>query len=117
MVEAPAPAGPWCKAAAVTPAVAASEADIVAVVDADCWVPGLAEAVEAVEVGAAWSLPHLRVHRLAEEATTAVLAGADFEGQKLAQRPYAGIIGGGAVVARREVIEAHPMDQRFTGWG
>lgn len=117
VVEALAPDGPWCKAAAVTPAVEASEADIVAVVDADCWLPGLGEAVDAVQAGAPWAIPHLKVNRLTEEASAAVLAGHDFDGQKLVQRPYGGIIGGGAVVARREVILSTPLDARFTGWG
>lgn len=99
------------------PALEASEAEIVAVVDADVWAPGLGRAVTAVQKGASWALPHQKVHRLTEEATAAVLAGAGFEGQKLAQRPYAGFIGGGAVVAPREAIEEVPLDRRFIGWG
>ena len=112
-----APGGePWCKAGAVNPAVAGSSADIVCVVDADVLVD-LDRAVRAVENGWSWAVPHTTVRRLTESATDAVLAGEAPEGQELCQRPYPGVVGGGVVVARREVLLDCPLDPRFVGWG
>ena len=107
----------WCKAAAVNPAVAKSTADVIVQADADVWTDGLGEAIQQIEAGAPWAVPHNLVHRLSEVGTQAVLDGADWSAQPLAQRPYAGLIGGGIVVARREVFEAVPLDMRFKGWG
>jgi hypothetical protein len=122
VVEAPAPEGAWCKGAAINPAVEASEAEIVIQADADCWTDGLADGVAAVEAGAGWAIPHLKVWRLSEEATAAVLGGADWEQETrreggLAQRSYNGLAGGGLVVARRETLLEVPIDERFRGWG
>lgn len=108
---------PWVKADAVMPAVERSAADIVVVADADCWCDGTAAAVEAVEAGARWAVPHGKVHRLTEVATAAVLGGLDPEGLPTEQRPYLAYIGGGIVVARREVLLDVPLDPRFIGWG
>lgn len=122
VVEASASDGPWCKAAAINPAVEATDAEIVVQADADVWSDGLAEAVTAVEAGAPWAVPHLDVCRLSEEATNAVLAGGNWRDAfsakgGAAQRPYHGFLGGGIVVARREVMVSAPIDVRFTGWG
>lgn len=117
VVEAQAPSGPWIKALAVAPAIEASEAEIIIQADADCFTDGLLDAVQAVEDGAGWAVPHLKVHRLSEEGTEAVYTGKDWRGQKLMQRPYQGFLGGGIVVARREVFEAAPLDRRFISWG
>jgi hypothetical protein len=108
---------PWCKAAAVSPAVKTCAADVVVMADSDVWTDGLTEAVRAVEDGAPWSMPHTKVLRLDEAGTDAVLAGGDWADQPLTQRPYKGIEGGGVVVASREVIHSIPLDSRFTGWG
>lgn len=115
-----APDGPWVKAAAVNPAVAASTADVVVVADADVWCDGLDAAITAVQAGAAWAVPHHRVMRLTAASTAAVLAGADHRdagAMRLAERPYPGVAGGGLVVARRDVLEEVPLDARFVGWG
>jgi hypothetical protein len=117
LLEAPAPDGPWCKGAALAPAIESTEAEIIVQADADVWADGLAEAVRAVADGAPWALPHTLVHRLTEEATAAVLAGADWRDQPLAQQPYKGIEGGGFVVASKTVLEAVPVDPRFVFWG
>ncbi len=109
-----APPGPWIKARAVQ--AAGSTADVLVIHDADVWCDGLADAVAAVEAGAAWAVPHKPVHRLSEEATTAVLAGDPFGGV-LAQRPYGGHAGGGITVVARSVYESTPLDPRFCGWG
>lgn len=117
VIEASAPPGPWCKAAAVGPAIDVCDAEIIVQGDSDVWTEGLAAAVEAVEDGAPWALPHIQVHRLDVEGTAAVLGGAPWADQPLAQRPYQGIIGGGYVVAPRVALQAVPLDPRFVGWG
>lgn len=117
ITEARAPEGPWVKALAVTPAIEASEAEIIVQADADCFTDGLADAVQAVEDGAGWAAPHRKVYRLSEEGTEALLAGEDWRRQKLTQRPYQGFLGGGIVVARRDALEVAPLDRRFVAWG
>ena len=113
------PPGPWVKASAVTPAVEASSADVVVMVDADCWVPGLLSAIGAVADGHPWAIPHTTVYRLSEDRTAAVLAGADpnhTAGVDLAEPPYRGFAGGGAVVLPRTTYLDVPLDPRFEGW-
>lgn len=118
VIEAPAPPGPWVKALAAMPAVtAAPPGAIVVVADADVWTDGLRDAIQAVQDGAGWAIPHWTVHRLAETATDAMLAGGDWRGQPLARRAYQGLAGGGVVVALRETLLQVPLDPRFIGWG
>jgi len=117
ITEALAPPGEWCKAAAANPAIARSTADIIVQADADVWCDDLLPAVGAVRAGVPWAVPHNLVHRLSEAGTEAVLEGGEWRGQPLAQRPYAGFIGGGVVIAHREIFEAVPLDERFVGWG
>jgi hypothetical protein len=113
-----APAGPWCKAAAVNPAASASRADVLVVHDADVWTPGLGAAVAAVEAGAGWAVPHTGLFRLTQESTAAVLAGEEpNRHMSLDERAYRGLIGGGIIIAPRETLLAVPIDPRFTGWG
>lgn len=109
--------GPWVKARAVRAAALVAEAEILVLADADVWAEGLIEAVQAVESGADWALPHRGVFRLTEEATGAVLRGEDPEGQPVEQRPYLGIEGGGVTVLRRETLFDVPLDPRFIAWG
>ncbi len=121
LIQAGVPAEKWRKGAAVNPAVAHCRAEIVVLADADVWTEGLTAAVAAVDDGAAWAMPHYNLHRLSEEGTSAVLAGADWREQALddldGKKPYRGIMGGGVLVARRETLEEIPVDERFTGWG
>jgi len=119
VVVAEAPPGLWVKARAVMPAVAAAPADeLLLVADADVWCGGLARAVEGIEEDASWAIPHSGVFRLSEEATAAVLAGTELDGDlPLEQRPYKGTEGGGLVIARREALLEVPVDPRFRGWG
>lgn len=110
-------AGPWCKAAAVMPAVEAAEDGVVIVADADCWTDRLSAAVAAVDAGAPWAMPHRLVRRLDEVGTVAVIAGAAWDAAVVAEQPYDGVHGGGFVVARRETLLRVPIDARFVGWG
>jgi hypothetical protein len=117
VVEAPAPDGAWSKGAAIASAIGSSEAEIVVQADADVWMDGVATAVEAVRDGAAWAIPHDFVHRLGDAGTAALISGSGWQRFPLAQKPYRGIEGGGAVIARRELLEEVPVDPRFIGWG
>lgn len=112
-----APPGPWVKAKAVTPAVEATDADVVVVADADAFTEGLAEAVQRVEAGHGWAIPHRRVMRLNEASTAAVLSGAAPHRQRLAEPGYVGMAGGGIVVLKRSTYLTVPLDPRFQGWG
>lgn len=108
---------PWCKADAVMPAVERSRADVVVVADADVWCDEIERAVRIVQAGTSWAIPHWTVHRLTEQATREVLAGAEWTDQPLEERAYRGVPGGGIVVARRDVLLDVPLDARFVGWG
>lgn len=110
--------GPWCKASAVADGLTRADGDLLVIHDADVWCDRLADAVEAVELGAPWAVPHRQVRRLTREATAEVLAGGELhDGLPLAQRPYTGYSGGGIVVLPHASYEQVPFDQRFTGWG
>lgn len=115
-----APEGPWVKAAAVMPVLAAYDFDIVIVADADVWVDELGNAVRNVQDGAVWAIPHTHVYRLDQQATDLVLAGASATTigvQHYVERPYIGVAGGGLVVARADTLLDVPLDPRFIGWG
>lgn len=85
--------------------------------DGDVWCDGLAAAVEVLEAGAPWVIPHLTVHRLNEAGAERVYAGEDpAVVAEYAEAPYHGWAGGGLVVFRRESWDAAPMDRRFEGW-
>jgi hypothetical protein len=113
------PPGPWRKALAITAAARAASADLLVVADADVWSDDLPAAVEAVNNGAGWAIPHDQVHRLSEVATVDVLERGWPLNQAgpLDQRPYWGHPGGGIVVLHRSTLENVPMDPRFAGWG
>jgi hypothetical protein len=108
---------PFNKAMTLMPAIERSSAKIVVAHDADVYAPGLSRAVQAVEDGAAWAIPHWSVHRLSAEATRAVLGGSEWPGQPLARPVYTGMAGGGVVVALRETLCDIPLDSRFNSWG
>lgn len=120
-------AGLWSKGAATREALRTAHGRIVVVADGDCLVDpaALARAVEAVDDGAAWAIPHRDVHRL-DEAETAqwyadgpdrpVIPPATTRG--LMRQPYTGYAGGGFVVVRRDrwaALGGFPAE--FVGWG
>lgn len=114
------PDGPWIKANAVNPAVAAAREDYVIVADSDVWSDYVPAAVEAL-ARKNWSMPHRPVFRLTQAATAQVLAGADLTDfgrhRGLTERPYFGAPAGGMLCARRQTLIEIPMDPRFVGWG
>lgn len=85
--------------------------------DADSFTVGLAAAVEHVAEHGGWAVPHGRVHRLSEAATSALLDDRQFSMQDCVTRPYRGLAGGGIVVVRRADLLRVPFDPRFRGWG
>lgn len=109
--------GAWCKALAVADALEKTNAAALIVHDADCITNGLAEAVQRVQEGTTWAIPHRGVHRLTEAATALYVAGAPLDGLALAERAYLGVEAGGIVVIRREVYVDCGFDPRFTGFG
>lgn len=116
--------GPWVKALAVMPAVAASSAEVIVVADADVWLDRaldrLHQAVEAVTGEAAWAVPHGKVHRLTPEATSAVYGGrwpGERDADALSEPAYYGVAAGGLLVLPRAVALDTPLDPRFEGWG
>lgn len=118
LVVATGPADPWCKARLVMPAVRDAADGIIVVADADVWTDNLAAAVEAVEAGYAWAIPHRRVYRLTDDATAAVLAGAEPDRRLgLDEPPYVGCPAGGIVVMPKATALDIPLDPRFVGWG
>jgi len=121
VVEGMCPDGPWVKALAVEDALSRAAGDVLVIADADVWCPGVVAAVAAVESGAAWAVPHTLIHRLTKGATDVLYGTEVFGGplieQRVEQRPYVGMVGGGCVVLRRDVYEACPLDPRFVGWG
>lgn len=112
------PEGPFNRAAAILDGAARTDADVVVVSDGDCWTDALPVMVSCVENGAPWALPNLRLWRLDERSSLAVLEGATpDESMGLAQKPYAVFECGIAVVLRRDVLFDVPPDPRFVGWG
>lgn len=114
--------GPWSKAKAVSNALAKSRESVVVIADADSVSPGVAQAVQAVQQGAFWAMPHLKVYRMGREATQEIYNGAppgSLTGRQiwLDQDPYKGFEGGGITVLRREVYLDCPLDPAFVGWG
>lgn len=115
---------PWSKGRAVNRALAASDADVVIVADADSWLP--TKAVDAMVAAAGrntWVVPFERVMRLCEAATRHVLATdpalVDTPSRKtLAQKPHAALAGGGIIAAHRDVWAlVGGFDPRFEDWG
>lgn len=114
--------GPWCKARAVSDALAGGSEEILVIADADCITPGLKDAVRAVRNGSAWAVPHLKVYRMGQVASNHIFDGVNpgsLTGKIrwLDQAPYKGYEGGGITVLRRETYLNAPLDPWFTGWG
>lgn len=117
--------GAWCKAAAVARAAAAAAGDVLVVADADVVCDGVAWAVDQVDRGAPWAVPHRSVYRLSAAGARQVYAtGALPDPLSTAARAggavaelHAGVVGGGLVVLPAGVWARTPMDVRFRGWG
>jgi len=108
----------WSKAEAVAAAVSRA-GPVVLLADADCFVAreAVAQSVQAVRDGAAWSIPHGRVLRLTDEATVALIVGDPQPLHPFEREPYVGRGGGGIVAVRRDVALDCSMDSTFRDWG
>lgn len=122
--------GPWSKAVAVEAGLRRIETEfgelpeVVAIVDADVWAPGLGRAFAEVEARhRIWAMPHLSVYRLSEAATAEALERSPREVVRrlrtcqLDRPPYRGVDAGGALVIRSDAYRRAPFHPRFVGWG
>lgn len=121
VIAADSPGEKWCKAAAVSAALAQTDAPLLVVADADVWCDGVGAAVDAVRDGAGWAMPHFRVCRLTSLASALVYETGEWPRHRVtttyAQPPYPGKRGGGMVVLSRDTYLKAPLDPRFQGWG
>lgn len=119
IIEADHPGEDWSKAEAIRLGVERSYGDVIVVHDADVWSDGTPEAIEQVRKGTPWAMPHGRVVRLDDVASTLYRQGSRAKDtvRRTSERPYQGIIGGGIVVVPRTTAEQIPPDIRFRGWG
>lgn len=115
------PDGPFSRAAAILDAARKSSGDVIVVADADVWCDPADSVPDAVESG--WSIPHMLIHRLSEQASIEYMGGYPLAGLQLDQsnkqdrRPYRGHETGTLVAVRRDVLFDVPPDRRFVGWG
>jgi hypothetical protein len=114
--------GGWRKGLAVHRALQQSTGQICVVSDADVICPAVGIAIDQVEsLRSAWAVPHRRVHRMTEPATTIMIDSGVYprvpwpEGS--IERSYQGIPGGGLIVLSRNLLTSVPIDPRFVGWG
>lgn len=117
------PAGHFSRAAGINGAVHRATGDILVVIDADVFVTPDVLCAAVIEArNGSWVVPHRKVHRLSEHATSELLAGADLPAvielpDAYDQKPYTGHIGGGLVVVPAELLRAILFDERFVDWG
>ena len=111
----------WVKGAAVQDALNRCTAEILVIADADVMVdPSALEcAVQRVQSGAPWAMPHHFVHRADAQETERLCASSELTLPRMLDRPvYAGFEGGGIVVVRHvdyDAIGGIPLG--FRGWG
>lgn len=113
---------PWCKGRAWQVGLEKASCDVVCLMDADCWVPGLSEAVERLSEGHRWVQGQKMVLRYDYATTQRLLAGelSLDEASRLdhcwEDVPRASGAGVGTIL-RREDAEDIPIDRRIIGWG
>lgn len=116
--------GPWCKAEAVNPIAADSDADVLVLADADSFVAPDALRASVADVTSGrhdWAVPAFQVRRMTEAASRAVL---ELDPDTLPDprspvvRSHSLLPGGGIVVVSRALwLDADGYDPRFIGWG
>lgn len=113
--------GPWIKGAAWAEGVQKASRDVVCLMDADCWVPALPEALRLLEQDR-WVQGQNMVVRLTKEATERILIGVESVEEAArsednwAEQARVASAGVGTIL-RRDDAEAIPLDRRFVGWG
>lgn len=115
---------PWRKGLAVQDGIAKATGQVIAVIDADCIVnsEALEEAVELVERGVPWVVPHTMVRRLDKDSTERLISEETSTGNRFVgschRKPYKGYAGGGAFVIDRSNYNATGgIPEAFEGWG
>ena len=121
VIEAPAPPGDWCKAAAVNPAVdeLPDTVKVAVIADADSYVtPEALDQAIADAKTHGWAMPHRWVHRIAAADTARILAGDTIRHPALQHPPASAIAGGGIVVVTADAWRTVAgFDPGFVGWG
>ena len=112
---------PWVKGRAWRRGVERSHHDVVCLMDADCWVPRLSEAVDLLE-RERWVQGQNMVIRFDERTTEKILRGEiSMEVAAKDDQTYDDVVrfssAGVGTILRREDALAYPMDTRFVGWG
>lgn len=116
----------WCKGAAIAQALEGAVAEVLIIADADCVVDAdaLRDAVQRVQNGAPWAIPHRDVYRLNAEHTARVLTQPVTDSvvaptrDQMVRDAYEGYAGGGVFVVRRFLYDAiGGIPTVFQGWG
>jgi hypothetical protein len=115
----------WRKGEAIADALSRATGSILVVMDADVILPAqaLLQAVEKIEEGTPWVVPHSQVYRQDEGSSQDILDADPLSYfhpsvERLARAPYIGFAGGGAFVIERCAYEAvRGIPHIFTGWG
>jgi hypothetical protein len=123
VIEAQLPNGqPWIKAKAWHEGLQKASCDYVCLMDADCWVPALPEAVGLLSDGVRWVQGQNIVLRYDKATTGRLLSGEisiedTFKLENIWEdQPRAASAGVGTILRREEADEI-PLDPRFVGWG
>jgi hypothetical protein len=113
---------PWCKGRAWAEGLKKASCDVVCLMDADCWVPRLSEAVGLLSKGHRWVQGQELVLRY-DKATTLRLLDGDLTLEEACRLPdpwedvprKAGA--GVGTILWRDDAEEIPIDRRIIGWG
>jgi len=116
---------PWRKGAAVNPAIAASDADVIVIADADSWAPTrqIDRMIRYASDPGRWVAPFDMVRRLDAASSAEVLAldPATVEtppATRLDRKPHTVLPGGGIIAAHRDTWDlVGGFDPRFADWG
>ncbi len=113
---------PWCKGRAWQDGLLKASHDVVCLMDADCHVPRLSEAVRLLSEGHRWVQGQEIVLRYDKATTERLLRGqlsleeasrGDDVWEDVPRKASAGV----GTILRREDAEEIPLDRRFKGWG
>lgn len=113
---------PWCKGKAWAQGLQKASCEYVCLMDADCWVPALSDAVGLLSEGHRWVQGQDVVLRFDAATTLRLLGGEiaiedaarlDHVWEEVARKSSAGV----GTILRRADAEEIPLDPRFIGWG
>ena len=115
---APCPTPDWSKGLAANPVIAASDADIIVLADADSYVhPRTLTDAAAGALEHGWAVPHTRVKRITQHDSARILSG-EIVPRPAVMRESKALPGGGIVAATGHAWRTvNGVDPRFCGWG